>query len=53
MAESKSSRIAELEKKLDESLWKLRSSNDPVIRRDLLTDMRKLIAELDRLIVES
>ena len=41
--------IAKIEKMLDETLANLKASNDPQVRGKLLSEMRALITELDRL----
>jgi hypothetical protein len=43
-------RVTAVEQKLAETLAKLKESKDPDIRRTLLTEMRILLAELDRLV---
>ena len=45
--------ITAVEKRLDETLAKLKKFTDPDIRRNLLAEMRTLIAELDRLVLAS
>jgi hypothetical protein len=45
--------IQALELKLDSVLAQLKATKDPALRRTLLTEMRGLIAELDRLVLES
>jgi hypothetical protein len=45
--------ITALEEKLDDVLSKLKKSTDPVLRRNLLAEMRTLMAELDRLVFDS
>ena len=45
--------IAAVEHKLSETLIKLKGSKDPHARKQLLGEMRRLIAELDRLVLTS
>jgi hypothetical protein len=42
--------IKQLEEKLESILAQLKTVKDPYLRRSLLADMRKLMAELDRLV---
>jgi hypothetical protein len=44
--------IHALEQKLENILVQLRSSTDPQARRTLLTEMRILMAELDRVVFD-
>jgi hypothetical protein len=44
--------ILALEQKLENVLVQLRSSTDPQARRTLLTEMRLLMAELDRVVFD-
>jgi len=46
-------KIPWIEHKLAETLVRLRGCTNPEIRKTLLTEMRVLIAELDRLVLES
>jgi hypothetical protein len=46
-------KVSWIEHQLAETLIKLRGSSDPDTRKILLTEMRELIAELDRLVLES
>lgn len=45
--------IKGLEEKLDAVLSQLRKTKDPILRRNLLAEMRILMAELDRLVLDS
>jgi hypothetical protein len=45
-------RLEENERKLNEVTARLKETHDPDERRDLLTKMRLLIAEMDRLVDE-
>jgi hypothetical protein len=45
--------IHALEQKLENILVQLRSSTDPQARRTLLTEMRILMAELDRVVFDA
>lgn len=45
--------IVAIEHKLSETLTRLKGSKDPDIRKELLTEMRILIAELDELVLTS
>jgi hypothetical protein len=38
-----------MERDLEEAMSKLKAATDPKIRRDLLHEMRRLLAEADRL----
>jgi hypothetical protein len=42
--------IADVERKLDEIVAKLKLSNDPEHKRQLLKQMRALMADLDRFV---
>jgi hypothetical protein len=44
--------IATLEKKLDDVLARLKETRDPQLRRSLLAEMRGLMAELDRFVLD-
>jgi hypothetical protein len=43
----------QLERDLEQAVSDLKATNDPGRRRDLLRKMRRLIAEVDRLLFES
>jgi hypothetical protein len=43
--------IQPIQQKLDNVLGRLKTTNDPRIRRRLLTEMRVLIVELDQIIL--
>lgn len=45
--------IAAVEHKLSDTLTRLKGSKDPHFRKELLAEMRILIAELDRLVLAS
>jgi hypothetical protein len=45
--------IDAVQKKLDDVLSRLKASKDPHLRRTLLLEMRLLMAELDRIVLES
>ncbi len=45
--------IQAVQQKLDAVVAKLRATKDPHLRRTLLTEMRKMMIELDRLVLES
>jgi hypothetical protein len=45
--------IDAVQRKLDETLSRLKATKDPDLRRSLLLEMRLLMAELDGLVLES
>ena len=45
--------IQEVDQKLHATLFSLNHTHDPNVRRRLLVEMRLLISELDRLVLES
>jgi hypothetical protein len=48
-ATSNNTEFAKVQSKLDETLAKLKTVNDPNLRRELLREMRQLVAEAERL----
>jgi hypothetical protein len=46
-------KFAAVARQLEETLSKLNRVSDPALRRTLLSDMRRLIAEADRLAAEA
>jgi hypothetical protein len=47
------SAIQVLQQKLDNVLAQLKATNDPYMRRTLMTEMRALMADLDQLVLRS
>jgi hypothetical protein len=45
--------FADVARQIEESLSNLNQVNDPTLRRKMLADMQRLIAEADRLAAES
>jgi len=45
--------FANVARQLEEKLFETNQATDPALRRSMLTDMRRLIAEADRLNAES
>jgi hypothetical protein len=45
--------IAEVAQQLEETLTKLRATKDPDLRRTVLTEIRILMSQLDRLVIKS
>ena len=48
-ATGNSSAFTEVQRKLDETIAKLKMVNDPNLRRELLREMRHLVADAERL----
>ena len=45
--------FAELEQRLEQAVLKLKRTKDPKSRRDLLRELRLLLVEADRIIIET
>ncbi len=44
--------FSHLEQELADAVAKVKKTNDPILRRDLLLELRRLLVEADRMLLE-